>query len=186
MGIDINSLDRDHPLRKKVDEKLKSERIEKWEEIKKSHTQPKRSSLIQHTSEFFTLQKVFYVTPMGKPRMTQQDKWRTDPNHPDPKKRQRKVVTRYYKFKNTLRSQVGDLHIPQFNVWMIFFIPMPKSWTQKKTRKMVGMIHDQTPDTDNILKAMWDSLYEEDKHFADIRVTKIWCWKGQECIEIYF
>jgi len=47
---------------------------------------------------------IFVIDPIPAPRMSQSDKWKTDPNHPDPKKRQRKPVENYFRFKNRLVS----------------------------------------------------------------------------------
>ena len=48
--------------------------------------------------------KVFDIVPFPAPRMTKSDKWKTNPNHPDPLKRQRVPVTKYFAFKNKIQS----------------------------------------------------------------------------------
>ncbi len=48
--------------------------------------------VIDYSRQFF----LFDVIPMGAPRMTQSDRWKTNPNHVDPRKRQRTSVTSYF------------------------------------------------------------------------------------------
>ena len=39
---------------------------------------------------------------------------------------------------------------------------------------MDGEPHKQTPDVDNLCKALLDAIYKNDSAVADIRITKIW------------
>lgn len=39
-----------------------------------------------------------------------------------------------------------------------FIIPMPKSWSNKKRDRYRGKMHQQTPDLDNLVKAVLDCL----------------------------
>ena len=150
-------------------------------------THKKKKIELVHTNSFFNLQKVFQVTPVGKPRMTQQDKWRTDPLHPDPKKRQRKCVTKYWDYKRMIKMQAGDFVMPRMNVWIIFYIPMTqKTWSDAKKELKNLKIHDQKPDKDNLEKALTDSLMDDDKKLADSRISKLWCMPENERIEIYY
>jgi Holliday junction resolvase RusA-like endonuclease len=103
------------------------------------------------------------VVPLGKPRMTQSDKWRVDPDHSDAQKRQRPAVTRYYAFKDDLRSLI---QVPDWGeddvLSLTFIIPMPKSWPAKKRELMNGAPHMQKPDLDNLIKAFKDALFDDD------------------------
>jgi len=45
--------------------------------------------------------KTFNVTPIGKPRMTQSDRWK-----------KRDCVVRYFNFKDEIRRQMGDFVFP--------------------------------------------------------------------------
>lgn len=186
MRIDVFNLDADHPLRKKVEEKLRSESTKTEKRLETPYLSSLASGRLQHTSTYFELRKVFHVKPMGKPRMSQSDKWKTDPNHPDPKRRQRKVVTKYIDFKRSIQMQLNGFEIPVINVWVIFHLPMPKSWTDKKKVAYRNEIHQQKPDKDNLEKALLDALMSEDKEIADSRITKLWCDRGRERIEIYY
>jgi len=54
---------------------------------------------------------------------------------------------------------------------------MAKTWSKKKKAEMNGKPHRQTPDTDNLLKALWDTL-PEDSHLSSVTVSKIWGYDG--------
>ena len=112
---------------------------------------------------------IFYVTPMGKPRMTQRDKWK-----------KRDVVVRYYALKDALRWEAkrnGWKPTPTLSI--TFYIPMPKSWSKKKKTEMMWEHHQEKPDLDNLVKAFKDCLYEEDKMVHTyVRIQKVWDHEG--------
>lgn len=117
---------------------------------------------------------VFNITPIGKPRMTQSDKWKVDPNHTDPKKRQRKCVSIYWKYKDELMLEASkqNFTVPEYDGHIIFYLPMPHSWSEKKKALMNGTPHQQKPDSDNLAKSVFDSLLKEDCKIWDVRITK--------------
>lgn len=122
---------------------------------------------------------LFDVIPMGAVRMTQSDRWKTNPNHLDPKKRQREVVRRYFKFKNdmflqalAMKFELGDF------LDAVYFIPMPQSWSEKKRKQMVGLPCKVKPDTDNITKAIKDALKVEDGDVWYEKAEKRWGFLG--------
>lgn len=119
------------------------------------------------------------VIPMGAVRMTQSDKWKTDPNHRNPLKRQRDSVRRYFEFKNKV---VETCKITGFKIKnhldAVFFIPMPDSWSLKKKERMNGMPHKSRPDIDNIIKGILDSILEEDGCIYWIKAEKRYAYKG--------
>lgn len=126
--------------------------------------------------------RLFYlldVIPMGAVRMSSSDRWKTNPNHVDPNKRQRESVTRYFKFKDQLREQTKlvNFELGRF-IDAIFFVPMPDSWSDKKKEKMNGMPCDKRPDCDNYLKALADTLREEDGDIWTMKAEKRYAWKG--------
>jgi Holliday junction resolvase RusA-like endonuclease len=122
---------------------------------------------------------LFDVIPMGAVRMTQSDKWRTNPNHPDPNKRQREVVRRYFKFKNDLFDQSLQMKFELGNFLdAVYFIPMPQSWSEKKRKSMVGLPCKVKPDTDNITKAIKDALKVEDGDVWWEKAEKRWGFYG--------
>lgn len=124
---------------------------------------------------------VFTIEPMGAVRMTKSDQWKLDPFHKDPKKRQRKPVTRYFKFKRDIKAQAeqNGFKLPESEFHAVFIIPMPHSWSQKKKNQMNGAPHKQKPDLDNMIKAVKDSLCDEDKSVWDYRLTKYWGVAGK-------
>lgn len=123
--------------------------------------------------------KVFDIVPFPAPRMTNSDKWKTDPNHPDPKKRQRIPVFKYFAFKNELKSLLGNENIGLTDeINLIFVLPMANSWSLKKKKIMNKTPHKQKPDWDNLAKAFCDSFGIDDSHVWNARVTKFWGYQG--------
>lgn len=104
---------------------------------------------------------IYNITPVTKPRMTQRDKWKKRP-----------CVVKYFAFKDKCRA--ADMEIQEEGSFIIFNIPMPKSWSKRKKDRMRMMRHRQRPDIDNLLKAVFDALYDEDCHIWDIRARKLW------------
>ena len=66
------------------------------------------------------------LAPFPKPRMTQSDKWKKRP-----------VVVKYWNWKSSLQEYGINFDSGQVDV--IFFVPMPKSWTKKKCLEMDGL-----------------------------------------------
>jgi Holliday junction resolvase RusA-like endonuclease len=62
---------------------------------------------------------------------------------------------------------------------VIFYIPMPKSWSKRKKAQMIGKGHQQKPDVDNLLKAVMDATLKEDCHIYDIHPKKFWAEQGR-------
>lgn len=102
---------------------------------------------------------------MGKPRMTQRDKWG-----------EREVVQRYWAFKE--ECQLKGVQVPEEGADITFILPMPKSWTNKKKEQMNGTPHQQKPDIDNLLKALLDAIYKDDSKVWKISAKKIWGYAG--------
>lgn len=113
----------------------------------------------------------FIINPMGKPRMTQRDKWL---------KPARKVIARYWAYKDVLVLQANlEGYIPSDVLSVQFNIPMPKSWSKKKREAMNGQPHRQKPDLDNLLKAFQDCLCKEDSYiWGYSRCAKMWSLEG--------
>lgn len=111
----------------------------------------------------------FKVKPVGKPRMTQRDKWLKRP-----------AVMRYREYADALREQADKMGFKPTNAMNIVFeIPMPKSWSKKKRAKMLGAPHDQKPDIDNLLKSFLDALLLDDKKVHTIKMKKFWAKDGR-------
>ena len=110
---------------------------------------------------------VYKITPVAKPRMTQQDKWLRPP---------RPAVAKYWAFKDQVRGL--EMHLPIAYAHVTFHMPMPKSWPRKKKVAMLRAPHQATPDLDNLLKALADTIYEDDKIIWDVWATKVWAYEG--------
>ena len=104
------------------------------------------------------------VVPMGKPRMTQRDKWAKRP-----------AVLRYRSFADEIRLRVGN-KIPGdiYRLSWVAYLPMPKSWSKKKKAEMAGQPNRQKPDLDNICKGIYDSLLKDDSGIAFGCMEKRW------------
>ena len=104
------------------------------------------------------------ITPNTKPRMTRSDKWKKRP-----------CVLKYRAFCDELRLQAK---IQRFsfsgNYKICFYFEMPASWSKKKKEAMRGTPHEQTPDLDNLLKAVNDALLEQDKIVYRFEAAKWW------------
>lgn len=124
---------------------------------------------------------VFNINPIGAPRMTRSDRWKLDPNHKDPRKRQRKPVTQYFKFRKDIMAQAlkYGFKMPESDFHVVFIIPMSPSWPTKKQNQMNNSPHQLRPDVDNLIKAVKDSLCSEDSHIWDYRITKYWGRTGR-------
>ena len=114
--------------------------------------------------------KIIPIDPVPKPRMTQRDKWAKRPS-----------VLRYRDFCDKLRQHNAILNASGSEI--IFVIPMPKSWSEKKKAEMAHKPHQQRPDIDNLVKAVLDALHDEDCHIWSITATKIWGYCGEVIID---
>lgn len=104
------------------------------------------------------------IKPIGKPRMTQRDRWA-----------KRKCVVNYFKYCDALRSYVVENAMeltPTLDI--TFYIEMPKSWSKKKREAMYMQPHQSKPDLDNLVKAYCDALYDDDAGVYAIRCAKYW------------
>lgn len=112
----------------------------------------------------------FSITPVGKPRMTRADKWLSCKAETI-----RKPVGQYFRYKDGLLMQTKqNKFILKDFLYIVFFIPMPDSWSKKKKAAMVGTKHQQKPDTDNLMKAFCDALDSDDAHVYRMWGDKYW------------
>jgi len=115
----------------------------------------------------------FNITPVPAPRQNRSDRWRKRP-----------IVLRYRAYSDALRQACleADFVLGEA-IYMEFYFPMPKSWSQKKKDKMVGEPHKQRPDTDNVVKGIQDSLLPEDCKVWHIEAKKFWSVEGHIILE---
>jgi Holliday junction resolvase RusA-like endonuclease len=59
---------------------------------------------------------------------------------------------------------------------IIFFMPMPKSWSEKEKKKMEGTEHQQTPDLDNLIKGFKDALSYSKVKSEKKNDSHVWCY----------
>ncbi len=69
------------------------------------------------------------------------------------------------------------------NVILKFYMPMPKSWSNKKRDTMHGTPHQQKPDWDNLAKAVCDALKKDDQTIWKCQTSKVWTNEGAIAIE---
>ena len=110
---------------------------------------------------------VLPIAPKPKPRMTAADRWKRRP-----------VVLDYWTWCEDVRALWAALRFPPFpeaGASIHFRVPMPVSWSKRKRAAMAGEPHRQTPDLDNMLKALLDALHVEDKAIYHLSgLTKTW------------
>lgn len=120
---------------------------------------------------------VVHGKPIGAPRMTRRDRWKGRP-----------VVRRYLAWRDLCRLVAGQIpeapRVLELN-WIAYFEPS-KSLSKEKRAKLMGTIHRNKPDRDNIDKAILDSLYEEDSAIGSGTITKRWGEPERVEIEIVF
>lgn len=85
-------------------------------------------------------------------------------------------IERYNEYKLTLRALAKEKNftLPSQGCWVRFYIPCPRSWSEKKKRHYHGKLHLQRVDLDNFLKACFDGLFDEDCHIGHIQASKHW------------
>jgi hypothetical protein len=94
-------------------------------------------------------------------------------------------LEKYNDYKQSVSALVKQQRftIPEQNVHIIFYIPVPKTWKEYKKQEMHMKLHQQKPDIDNLVKAIFDSVFTEDKYIADFRATKRWVNQSDGWIE---
>lgn len=113
---------------------------------------------------------LYPITPIPKPRMTRADKWKKRP-----------AVLRYWAFKD--ECILNKITLQSEGASVTFIMPMPKSWSVKKSLTFLGKPHTQKPDLDNLLKALQDALFDDDSGIHSITIKKIWGDTGAIIIE---
>ena len=114
---------------------------------------------------------ILNITPRTWVRVTQRDKifFRIprDKLRPPGLKRLLRIES-YNDYKLNLASEASKQHfiLPEIGAGIIFFIPVPKSWSNKKKKQYHGTFHQSRPDLKNLLSAFEDSLMKEDKQIA--------------------
>lgn len=129
--------------------------------------------LVKRRRGFQTKCFTYRGRPIGKPRMTQRDKWQKRP-----------CVVEYREFADNLRLAAGELPALPDGLIVTAYMPMPESWSLKKKAKMQGTPCRTKPDYDNIAKAVADALFEEDSCIWFGATMKYWCQQGAESLYV--
>jgi len=146
---------------------------------KDSISEPKKFSDLLSSLGYDKVRHIFFIDPMGAVRMTRSDVWKTDPNHKNPKQRQRKAVSKYFAFKNKFTYLCKNANYKLENeLNILFVIPMANSWSKKKKQEYLYTKHQQKPDLDNLCKAEMDSFGIDDSAVWKITATKVWGNQG--------
>jgi Holliday junction resolvase RusA-like endonuclease len=121
----------------------------------------------------------FNITPQTNVRSTQGDRiyFRIPESklHAPGLKRKLRLV-RYNDYKDSIfvLSRKHQFTFPNQGCHIRFYIPCPRSWSQKKKARYHGMMHQNKPDIDNLVKAIFDSLFKEDKNVSHFQASKRW------------
>lgn len=108
------------------------------------------------------------IKPMGAVRSTQKGYWKPE-------------VRRYQQYKNEIRFALPGYDLPE-KVYLVFYLEMPKSWSEKKRVSLDDKPHQQKPDLDNLIKGVLDALAPvrasgkgvDDSHVHTIQAEKLW------------
>ncbi len=106
---------------------------------------------------------IYDITPMPAPRLTRNTLWT-------------KRARDYAEWKRHVR--LLRINIIESGAHITFHMPMPESWSKASKVKCEGKPHQSRPDVDNLAKALLDAMYKEDAHIWDVRITKLWAYKG--------
>lgn len=109
---------------------------------------------------------IYMIEPVPKPRMTRRDVWKARP-----------CVLRYRAFADLVRLHILPAQV-EGHEKIIFWLPMPKSWPAHKKESMAGEPHRQTPDVDNVAKALLDALFDDDRGMWRLNTEKRWAYDG--------
>ncbi len=112
---------------------------------------------------------IYDIKPVPKPRMTRSSKWKTVERE-----------ARYYAFKDEVRRM--HVTLPESGYHVLFVLPMPLKWSSGKKDDFRHTAYEGTPDKDNLEKALLDSLFKNDSHIWDGRVSKVWGDAGKMII----
>ena len=124
-------------------------------------------------SAFYASEFVYRGAPIGKPRMTQRDKFMKRP-----------CVMRYRAYADGLRAAAGLLpELPDLVV-VSAYVEVKPSWSQVKKCQMIGKPCRSKPDWDNIAKGVVDALFENDECIWLGVAVKYWCAPGDQRVEV--
>lgn len=155
-------------VRAKEIEKI-AKRIQR--EVKKEKKKQRPDNFSLNIKPAFTIK----VKPIGAVRLVHSDKWRKRP-----------VAVKYFQYKEELKWKALN-YVVKNELYLLFLLPIPESWTKKKKNELVYTKHQQRPDTDNLVKAVKDALMKEDSTVYLECAFKFWGPHGKilffECFD---
>jgi len=125
---------------------------------------------------------VYPVVPHAKPRLTRGDsitmaKLRGRQRLNQRETKRAAALGKWLAYCDEVQLRRVRLDLEGF-YHVVFCVPMPASWSQKKKTAHDLRIHRARPDRDNLDKALMDACHAEDCISGDARVTKIWARRG--------
>jgi Holliday junction resolvase RusA-like endonuclease len=90
----------------------------------------------------------------------------------------------YERKRKLLRWQFGEVPGGLVHLSVTAVRQMPKDWSKVKRERMRGRYAAPEPDTDNILGAVMDSLWERDNAVISVFCEKVWGDKPELVIEV--
>lgn len=89
----------------------------------------------------------------------------------------------------------NDYKLPLGYAAVWFYVPMPPSWRKKKRQEMLHTVHQNTPDLDNYLKQLYDSIMPrknrqrgekgiDDRKIYCYAAFKVWVEFDEACVKI--
>ena len=112
------------------------------------------------------------IVPMGAVRMTRKGKYKDE------------AAQRYLSYKQAIQWQVAVQNKEEkifenpVKVYVVFFMPIPKSWSKPKRERHAFKPHNVKPDIDNVLKGLFDALnglvWKDDNLVAEVTALKIY------------
>lgn len=122
---------------------------------------------------------IFEFPAVGKPRMTQRDRWKV-----------RNVVAAYRAWCDSVRGEIRNRPPPPSERivrldWVAGFA-LPASMSKACRAQFLHALHRVRPDRDNIDKAILDTLFESDQHIACGSMLKVWVERPFFKVEIFW
>jgi Holliday junction resolvase RusA-like endonuclease len=103
----------------------------------------------------------FYsIKPVPAPRQVRRDLYNPSPS-----------VLRYRAFQDECRLR--GVEVPE-SCELVFYMPFPLGYSDKKRLELEGKPHQFKPDLDNLIKALLDSVLKSDERVWNISAMKVW------------
>jgi len=109
------------------------------------------------------------VDPVTAPRQSQRSRWKPTLHE---------LKYRAYRDELKLKFRAAQFQLAD-QVEMIFYLPMPKSWSKRRKKELDNKPARTSPkDTDNLAKAVLDAIFKDDRHVWRLVATKYWSYDG--------